>query len=225
MAKFKYKKRQIFHAHRQLAEFRFGEVAGFVEHSRDAMKEAWQSFSKEFDQTTAGWTTDEIGDYVDQRYDDIAQLRDASPQLLRHAQCMVVYGTFENAIVELCRVVHRDGKIANPPKDKVYMDDVKGYLRPHIGKRPAPFAADWQWMYELRIVRNWMAHNGGQVQEDSQLGGNWANAQRFVRRNRGLIKFAKHGDILVEDALVDRALEKAADAFERLATATERLYR
>jgi hypothetical protein len=87
-----------------------------------------------------------------------------------------------------------------------------------------PFAKEWQWMYEFRIIRNWLAHNGGKVQKDPHSKGKWAQANTFVRRNRGLIRFAHLGEIVVEEGLVDRALEKATGAIDRLHNGAQRLY-
>lgn len=104
------------------------------------------------------------------------------------------------------------------------MAEVKGYLTPYLRTRPAPFAKSWQWMDEFRVIRNWMAHNGGKVREDTQPNGNWANAARFVRRNRGLIRFGGRGEIVVQGVLVDRALDQAADALDRLHRTGRELY-
>jgi hypothetical protein len=188
------------------------------------MTAMWKKFSARFDKVTAGLTEEAMAEYIDHVYDDIAMLRDESPQLLRHAQCMIVYGTFEKRMANLCRAVHSDGKITNPPPDKLYMDDVKGYLRLHVGTRPQPFGKDWQWMDEFRVIRNWMAHNGGKVQLDTKSNGNWVKAKRFVRRNRGLIEFARFDEIIVNDQLVDRALEKATRAISAIEKAVQRLY-
>lgn len=79
-------------------------------------------------------------------------------------------------------------------------------------------------MYEFRIIRNWLAHNGGKVQKDPHSKGKWAQANTFVRRNRGLIRFAHLGEIVVEEGLVDRALEKATGAIDRLHNGAQRLY-
>jgi hypothetical protein len=185
------------------------------------MTAMWKKFSGKHDKLIAGWPEDAIADYIDHIYDDIAMLRDESPQLLRHAHCMIVYGTFENSIGSLCRVVHLDGKITKPLPNSLHMSDVKGYLRPHIKTQPTPFAKDWDWMDEFRIIRNWMAHNGGKVQQD---GDNWVNAKKFRRRNRGLIKFARFDEIIVEEELVDRALEKATRATTTIEKAVECLY-
>jgi hypothetical protein len=221
----KYEKRTIFTLQKRLTEFRLKEISSFIDHSRDGMKATWKEFSKEFDETTKGLTGEQIAEYVDHIYDDMAMLRDESPQLLRHAQCMIVYGTFESSIVNLCWAAHKYGKINDAPtKKNMYMDDVKGYLRPHIRTHPAPFAKEWQWLHEFRIIRNWMAHNGGKTQEDTQPSDNWANAQTFVRRNRDLIKFAKSGEIIVEDGLIDRAIEKTTRAITRIEKAVQALY-
>ena len=64
-------------------------------------------------------------------------------------------------------------------------------------------------MHKFRIIRNWMAHNGGKVQEDTVINGNWDRAKAFQQQNRGLIDFAQFGEIRVEDGLVDRALQQA----------------
>lgn len=207
-----------------MTRFRFEEVSAFIEHSETGMKSTWDSYAKKFDAMTSSWSPEDVDEFVDQHYDNIAQLRDSSPQLLRHAHCMMLFGTFESALIELCRVLHRDGKIEAPPRTKLHMGGAEKYLKPHIGGRPAPFADEWMWMHELRIIRNWMAHSSGRVQKDSQPNGDWVAAQRFVRRNRGLIKFSQHGDIVIESGLVDRALGKAHKAFTRIETAAARLY-
>lgn len=105
------------------------------------------------------------------------------------------------------------------------MDDAKGYIKPHLSARPAPFAKEWQWMHEFRIIRNWLAHNGGKVQKDDHPDGKWAQANTFVRRNRGLIKFSTLGEIIIENGLIDRALDKATSTIDRIHKAVQKLYR
>jgi hypothetical protein len=213
-----------FSLYRSLAEYRLTEIESFVHHSRSAMKGAWEKFSKDFDRKVAGWDEDRVSEYVDMIYDDMSILRDESPQLLRYAQCMVVYGTFETSLVNLANALNRDGKITADLPKKTYMDNMKVYLRPHFRIRPAPFSKEWQSMHEFRIIRNWMAHNGGKVEVDTTPDGKWAQANRFVHRNRGLIKFTRHGDIVVEDALVDRAIRKASIALATIEKAAQMLY-
>ncbi|HEX4134031.1 MAG TPA: hypothetical protein VHY84_05360 [Bryobacteraceae bacterium] len=144
----------MFRIERTLTRHRFQEIASFIGQSRHGMTAMWEKFSARFDKVTAGLTEEAMAEYIDHVYDDIAMLRDESPQLLRHAQCMIVYGTFEKRMATLCRAVHSDGKITNPPPDKLYMDDVKGYLRLHIRTRPQPFGKDWQWMDGFRVNRS-----------------------------------------------------------------------
>ena len=79
-------------------------------------------------------------------------------------------------------------------------------------------------MDEFRIIRNWMAHNGGKARHDTGTVGNWARAQHFLRRNRGMIKFLRHNEIVVEDALVDRAMKRSAHAVARGQKAAMILY-
>jgi hypothetical protein len=214
----------MFRVERTLTRHRLQEIASFIDYSRQGMTAMWKKFSARFDRVTASLTEDAMAEYIDQFYDDIAMLRDESPQLLRHAQCMIVYGTFEKSMANLCRAVHSDGKITGPPPGKLYMGKAKGYLRPHIRARPQPFGRDWKWMEEFRIIRNWMAHNGGRVQQDTEPDGNWAKAKRFVLRNRGLIEFARFDEIIVKDQLVDRAVEKATRAISTVENAVQRLY-
>ena len=214
----------MFRIERTMTRHRFQEITSFINHSRQGMAAMWKKFSARFDKMTAGLTEEAIAEYIDHVYDDIAMLRDESPQLLRHAQCMMIYGTFEKRMESLCRAVHSDGKITSPPRDKLYMDGAKGYLCPHIGTRPQPFGKDWEWMDEFRIIRNWMAHNGGKVQKDIKPNGNWVKAEKFVRRNRGLIKFERFDEIVVNDQLVDRAVEKANRAIRTIEKAVQRLY-
>jgi len=179
--------------------------------------------------TTSGWSEEEIGKYVDHIYDDLAQLRDVSPQLMRHAQCMIVFGTFENCVVDLCKAAHDDGKIPDPlPKGNMGMQDVDKYLRPQIRQRPAPFSKDWQWVDEFRVIRNWMAHNGGKVPDDDRSNdpnSRWTKASSFLRRNKGLVEFRPSGAIIVKDGLVDHAIQRTRNAHDRLRLALKALYR
>jgi hypothetical protein len=214
----------IFNLVRELAEYRWAEIEGFVRASREGMGAAYEKFCKRYDETTAGWSAEKKNQYVDFIYDDIATLRDASPNIMRHSHCMIIYGTFEHALADICRSVYRDKKIPNAPPEKCYMSDAKGYLLPHIGMRSNPFGTEWEWLDELRIFRNWMAHNGGKAQKDSKSGGNWVRAQTFLNRNRGMIKFDHHREIKVEDALVDRAIKRAKDAIARIEKACDKLY-
>lgn len=104
----------MFDLHEVLVGLRFKVIEAFIEHSREGMHATWKAFSKRFDCTTAGWSDDEIADYVDYIYDDLAMVRDESPQLLRHAQCMILYGAFETRsaacaryYIETTRSLHR----------------------------------------------------------------------------------------------------------------------
>jgi hypothetical protein len=214
----------MFRIERTLTRHRFQEIASFIDHSRHGMAAMWKQFSARFDKVTAGLTEEAKAEYIDHVYDDISMLRDESPQLLRHAQCMLIYGAFEKRMASLCRAIHSDGKITSPPRDNTYMGDAKGYLCPHIRTRPQPFGTDWEWMDEFRIIRNWMAHNGGKVQKNTKPNGNWVKANKFVRRNRGLIKFERFDEIVVNDKFVDRAVEKATRAIRRIEEAVQCLY-
>lgn len=217
-------KQYIFYIHRSLTDFRLEEMEAFIHHSRSAMNAAWQEFNRDFDAKTAGWDQRAIDCYINGIIDDVAMLRDASPQLLRQTHCIMLYGTFEHALADLCRTVHRDKKITTPLKADLYMSDIKGYLRPHIGKRPVPFAKEWEWLDEFRVIRNWLAHNDGKIRKDNPH--RLAVANRFVRRNRGLIHFTHLRDIVIEQGLVDRALQKVRAALDRVFNATQKkLYR
>jgi hypothetical protein len=221
----KYARQNIFPIQQRLTDFHFEELRGFIDHTRTGMASTWKEFNAKFERTTAGWDEDQKHEYAEHIYDDIASLRDASPQLLRQAQCMMIFGTFENGVANLCRAIHRDKKIAVAPPDNLYTYKAKAYLLPHIGKRPAPFTTEWAWLDEFRIFRNWMAHNGGRAQRDNKPAGNWSRTQQFLRRNRGLIKVIQHNEIAVEDRLVDRAFTRASDAMARIHKATRHLYR
>ena len=221
-SRFRYRPPMLFNIHKSLTEYRMEAVKAFIDHSQSGMQTMLEEFSAEFDRTTSGWSQELINDYADHIYDDIAMIRDESPELLRHAQCMIIYGTFEHAIVNLCRAIHRDQKAPAPSKRIAYMDDVRGYLKPLV--KSSAFGSEWQWMHELRIIRNWMAHNGGKAQVDSQPGGNWMKAKTFRRRNHGLIAFSHHGDITITNAFVDRAHEKATAAIAKLHKAVGRRY-
>lgn len=212
-----------FSLFRRLIDYRWEEIEFFIRTSRKGMKAASDQFNKDFDRTTAGWSQDRIQDHVEWLADEISMLRDGSPVLMHQSHCLIVYGTFEHMLADICRTIHSDQKIAKAPPDKIYMDDAKGYLRPHIGTRPAPFDKEWQWLHEFRIIRNWLAHAGGQAQQKLQPG-NWVVAQQFVRRNRGLIRFERHNDIVVEAGLVDRAISKAKAAIIRIEKAADKLY-
>ncbi len=214
-----------FGLHKQTTEIRLEGIEAFVRISRNAMGSAFVDFGKEFEAATAGLGQDERNEYLEQVYDELSRLRDESPQLLRQAHCMMLYGTFENILADLCRTVYRDKKIPNPPPEKIYTWTAKKYLEPHIAKRPAPFGKEWEWLDEFRIIRNWIAHNGARVQKDNKPGGLWESAQRFVNRNRGMIKFMRFREIVVEDALLNRAIRKTTDALARVHKATEHLYR
>lgn len=98
----------IFYFHKRLTEFRLAEMEAFIHHSRSAMHAAWQKFGRDFDAKTAGWDQADIDLHVDGIIDEIAMLRDASPQMIRQTHCIMLYSTFEHALA-----------------------DAKGYLRPH----------------------------------------------------------------------------------------------
>lgn len=196
-----------------LRGFRFQEIRSFIDHSRSGIAAIWSKFTNDFDARTAGWPEDQVDKYVDSIYDDLAMMRDQAPQLLRQAQCVIIYGTFENAIVDICRAAHMDGKIATAPPNKMNMDGVKKYLIPHVRLVPKPFAEDWEWLHDFRVIRNWIAHNGGRAEES---GTNRTKAEVFASRNAGLIKFGRFGDLSLEDQFVDRACEKADGALATL---------
>ena len=72
-----------FRIHQRLTRHRHQEIKSFIEHSRQGMTAMSKQFSRKFDKMIGGWTEDAISDYIDHIYDDIAMLRDESPQLLR----------------------------------------------------------------------------------------------------------------------------------------------
>jgi hypothetical protein len=125
--------KRIYAVHVQLTQYRVDELAEFIEHSRGGMSALWKDFSERFDKVTAGMDEDAVSEYVDFIYDDMAQLRDTSPLMNRLAHAMMVYGTFESSLANLCRLVDRDKKVPEKLPKRLYMEDVKKYLDPYIG--------------------------------------------------------------------------------------------
>jgi hypothetical protein len=226
----------VFHFTRQLAEFRLHSVRGFIDHSRDGMAAMFEEFNAEFDRLTADYSQEERDEYADWRYDDIAQIRDESPELLRHAQCMMIYGAFENILASLCRSLHRDGKITDPPPEEIYTYRAKQYLKPVLPAQPSPFAAEWEWLNQFRVIRNWLAHNGGKIQRpkpqvsatptkaERKAVHDWQTAKDFQRAHADLIEFRDTRDIVVQDGLVDLAFDNVKAAVNRIYQAASTLY-
>lgn len=122
----------------------------------------WKRFASHFDAATKGLDADDIADYIDAIYDDMAQLRDVSPKLNRQAHCMMLYGAFENGLSNMCRLVHHHQFVTGKLPKNLHMDTIKTFLAPHISKRA--WGKEWQWMDELRIVRNAFAHAAGRIE-------------------------------------------------------------
>lgn len=184
--------------------------------ARAVMRAAWRKFSKDFDKTTAGWAKDQVAHYVDHIYDDLAMIRDESPRLLRYAQCMIVYGTFENSVVRICHLLNRAGRIGATPPRRMYAHHAREYLHTHVMPWPED---DWQWLDGFRVIRNWMAHGSGRVPPSYDR--DWALARAFARHNRGAITIPKLGTIVVKDGLVDRAFEKVSGVLTKIHDAVQ----
>jgi hypothetical protein len=214
--------RRVYSVHIRLSQYRMDETAGFIDHSRAGMKSEWKKFSDRFDSVTKSMDADAVDDYVNILYDEMAQLRDISPAMNRHAHCMIVYGAFESCLGNLCRMIDAHKKVATKLPNQLHMDDIKNYLKSHVAKYA--FGKEWQWMYELRILRNWIAHNGAKAERSNAKGSRWITTQTFRKRNSRLFSITDHDDILIEDGLIDRAIEKSNRALATMHRAAKRLY-
>jgi hypothetical protein len=205
-------------------------VQEFVDHSRSGMAGEWKRFNVRFKKATRGLDRHAISEYVDAIYDDIAQLRDISPKLNRRAHCMILFGAFENAIANICKLIDHHKLVPKPLPNRLHMPDIRRYLSPSISKRA--FGKAWEWMDTLRVIRNTFAHSAAKTEEklDPQTnkplaGSNWEKLTAFVRRNKKLIEVTRHREIVIRDGLIDRAFIEATDALAKFHKAAKKLYR
>lgn len=199
--------------HRKFSRWRFDEVAQFIEHSRDGTAAVWSDFEARFNLLTSQLDEDQVGEYVDIMYDDLASVRDTSPQLSRRAHCLILYGAFEQSLRETCQVAKWLGLSSDNPGKCRNMSDFRQFFLPIIGA-PA-FGIEWWWVDSWRLVRNCIAHNGGYLIR-AVNGVNARDIERFVASHHTLIRLDFHNEIHLEDGMLDLAARKTESVLGRL---------
>ena len=118
----------------------------------------------------------------DENYDEIHQLSLVFPRLQAHAQFLVAFATFEDALNRLCqfaqsrynlRLSCRDLGDQGVRRAANYFRKVVGYARPFS-------TADWNRVLALGELRNTLAHAGGRVPDER------SNKNTLPQRLRGV---------------------------------------
>lgn len=128
-----------------LWNFRVEQLQQFLQHTESGASSELSKFADWLKSQTDGMTDEEAADVEDHYYDDSAMVRDSTPQLLRYAQYLVIYGAFEHEAAGICRVLHRDGKVKAAPPKNLYLDRVEPYLK-KAGFRSSVFGREWKFL-------------------------------------------------------------------------------
>jgi hypothetical protein len=162
----------------RLWKYKVQEMEEFLNLTDSGISLKYEEFGEWLKSKTKGMDKERVAEFIDLYYDDLAMVRDIAPHMLRYAQYLCVFGAFEHAAGDLCRVLHRDGKVSvAPPSRNFYLDRIEKYLRKKAALGKAAFGKDWKFMLDARYPRNAIAHADGMVGTDAQ----GKKARAFIR--------------------------------------------
>ncbi len=203
----------------ELWRFRVSDMAEFIRITESGMSSEFASFSEWVDDRTNGMGEEQVGEFIDHYYDDLAMVRDVVPRMLRYAQFLCVFGIYEHEVGALCWFLHRDGKAARKPSRNLYLATTQDYLVQHAGFRKMAFGSDWRFTLAARYLRNAIAHSNGRLSSDQRS----VKARAFVSKHSKLC-LDDRGRIIVEGGFCEDLVRRMKSAMTALLSEAETKY-
>ena len=152
----------------------------------------------------------------DENYDEIHQLSEVFPRLQAHAQFLVAFATFEDALNRLCQFARSRYKLRLSYRDlgDQGVRRTANYFRKVVGYS-APFdTADWNKALVLGDLRNALAHAGGRIPDEPK---NKNTLPHRLRGVPGLTFVSPHAQQAELDVvLTEEFLSDAVSCFRRV---------
>lgn len=175
-------------------------------------KQKWDEYGQQFDQYTADWNQDEIADYVDHVYDEIAQVRDDLPRLARYSLVTAIFGSFESEMKRMCHYLKFDNPGLPEPPKYGFLNDYQSYLE-HNGYA-GKFGPEWDEVAALRPLRNIIAHHGGELAAGKQ--NDTVAATAHIQANAQFLSVKSDGLVYIKEGYCLELLEKVRTAIESI---------
>ena len=111
-----------------LWDFQLDQLKEFLRITNTGIASEFAKFDEWVRQETSDFTVQEADEFIDHYYDDLAMVRDVAPQMLRYAQILCLYGSFERAAADIYRMLYRRSKATKKPDKNMYLDSTQRYL-------------------------------------------------------------------------------------------------
>ncbi len=142
----------------RLWDYRVEEVNAFLENTEKGISSVYKKYSNKLNAYMEDMSEKEQEEYVDIKYDDIAMIRDVTPQMLRQAQYLLLFGLFEHEVAGLCRCLYHDGKCADKPRKNLYLANSQEFLIQEAGYLKKTFKnKSWNFMLKARLAKCYFA--------------------------------------------------------------------
>jgi len=200
---------------KKLSLRRFDEFSELICITEESLKKSFERWCERFDKETADFSDGEKEEYIDINYDDLAMVRDTSPNLTRHAIYVMIVGVFEKVVADLCRMLHRSKIVLKKPREKLYLKASFEYLTQNATFPRSVFGKEWGYCIRAAALRNIIIHNGGRFPrklQSKKLKEIKSLAKWHIDHNTN-VRITNNGEIKIEDGLCQQTLEQAKTAY------------
>ena len=170
------------------------ELEGYQRY-RDISHSAFSQALAEIGESGKDLAPEQQEEYFDWRYDDIAEVRDSFPQLLRGTSLVALYTIFEDTLFRLCKMVRSDAKVTLQPKDMRGdgIDLAKRFVVKGCNREFPSDSTEWSRIQLFRKIRNCIVHANGYVRADQRV---------EIHMVRG-VSLSNQSKVLLEESVLD----------------------
>jgi hypothetical protein len=148
----------------------------FIEIVESGISNEHKEFMTATDKSAETMTEEERDEYFDFMSDENWILSKVVPNHARRAIFLTVFGWIEHSVAHICRAAYRQSLTTEKPQKTLYLQDSKDYLISNNLVAAAFFDADWDFLDEARVLRNFVAHNDAKIQPSGTPNVNRAKA-------------------------------------------------
>ena len=197
----------------RLLEFQLDESRAY----RDEVATSLRGRLNQIGERAKDLEPDRQDEYFDWMYDEIAQVRDSFPQLLRSTTLIALYSLLEHRLFEICEILRKEDKLSLGPNDLkgAGVEQARAFIQRACGRSFPDQSAEWQTIQNVRKVRNCLVHNGGVV-ENGEKGDHTRKAIEAL----GGATLNEKGEIFIDEKLLNDFTECVLDFFRKLAPTT-----
>ncbi len=202
-----------------LIEFKIEALKDYAKEIENSLQEKQaelhSEFKKELDEVT---DDDERQRMIDWFLDDNLKFYDDFPKMQRDALFLISYSFFELSLARICQMVIRDAKtkkLTLTPPTKVYAYASKKFLDNVANVKIKRKENLWKKLNQLREYRNFIAHNGSNLQLINDKADKVKKITSIKYINKYIVKEAIKNDRLKQYHIEKKELlEKFIDLIE-----------